>query len=250
MSGKQGWLDLFDLFYDPTKKAGKYQNEPGSFAFVILFVLILVFGLFAVFNYEGDPDSPRQKVPSSTGRGTSDTTPAAYQRRFPIPHLERCRVERCVDGDTLVVVSREGYERVRLIGSNTPETVRPNSPVEPFGPEATDFTRKRIEETKNQVVLEADGDLIDKYGRRLALVWLGKESTVLLNEELIRNGLARAETQYNYSRAIKDRFITAQQRAQSEKLGIWSLAISPGNKSDRSVNHVPQKSSNTESKRK
>ena len=220
MSGKHGWLDLVDLFYQPG--TGPSRNEPHSFAFVVLFILILVFGLFAVFNYEGSPDKARQNVPTTTDKTTTATESTPNQRRFPIPDTEYCRVTRCVDGDTLIVLSREGQERVRLIGSNTPETVRPNSPVEPFGPEATEFTQKRIEEAKNDVLLEADGDRTDKYGRRLALVWLGKEPPLLLNEELIRNGLARADVQYNYSKTIKERFLSAQKQAQSEKLGIWS----------------------------
>jgi endonuclease YncB( thermonuclease family) len=45
-------------------------------------------------------------------------------------------VKRVVDGDTLVV---ENGERVRLIGVDTPETKRPNTPVQYFGKEASGF---------------------------------------------------------------------------------------------------------------
>ena len=41
------------------------------------------------------------------------------------------QVDRVVDGDTLVLANQH---RVRLIGADTPETVRPNHPVEPWGP--------------------------------------------------------------------------------------------------------------------
>ncbi len=51
-------------------------------------------------------------------------------------------VQRVVDGDTLVLGTGE---RVRLIGVNTPETKRPNTPVEYFGREATEFTRRLVE---------------------------------------------------------------------------------------------------------
>ena len=40
------------------------------------------------------------------------------------------RVERVVDGDTIAVTSRGRDERVRYIGIDTPETVKPNAPVE------------------------------------------------------------------------------------------------------------------------
>ena len=49
------------------------------------------------------------------------------------------RVERMVDGDTLLV---DGLGRVRLMGINSPESVKPDSPVEPWGPEASAFTKQ------------------------------------------------------------------------------------------------------------
>ncbi|NQT11874.1 MAG: thermonuclease family protein, partial [Planctomycetes bacterium] len=51
------------------------------------------------------------------------------------------RVERVVDGDTLLLANRA---RVRLQGVDTPETVKPNHPVERFGPEASEFTRRFV----------------------------------------------------------------------------------------------------------
>ena len=124
------------------------------------------------------------------------------------------RVERVVDGDTLVL---EGNVRVRLIGADTPETVRPNHPVEPWGPEATEFTREWVE--GRQVRIQFDGNQVDRYDRVLALVWVGDR---MLNEELLRAGLARARTQYNYSDAVKARFATAESEAQAAGRGIWS----------------------------
>jgi endonuclease YncB( thermonuclease family) len=51
-------------------------------------------------------------------------------------------VQRVVDEDTLVLGTGE---RVRLIGVDTPESVRPNTPVQRFGKEAADFTRRMAE---------------------------------------------------------------------------------------------------------
>jgi len=124
------------------------------------------------------------------------------------------RVERVVDGDTLLL---SNSCRVRLIGADTPETVRPNYPVEPFGPEATVFTKRFV--TGREVRLEFDGPHKDKYGRALAHVWVGDR---LLEEELIREGLAVAETQYRYSAAMKDRFRRAEAEAKASGRGIWS----------------------------
>ncbi len=46
---------------------------------------------------------------------------------------------RVVDGDTIIV---EPDHVVRLIGVDTPETVKPNHAIERFGPEATQFTKR------------------------------------------------------------------------------------------------------------
>ncbi len=124
------------------------------------------------------------------------------------------QVKRVVDGDTLLLTN--GC-RVRLIGADTPETVKPDHPVEPWGPEATQFTRQFI--GHGEVRLQFDRERIDKYGRLLAYVWVGKR---MLNEELIRAGLARAEPQYHYSKAMKDRFLAAQMEARAARRGIWS----------------------------
>jgi len=123
-------------------------------------------------------------------------------------------VQRAVDGDTLIL---SGGARVRLIGVDTPETVKPNTPVEPFGPEASQFTKNFV--AGAEVRLEFDGDRRDKYGRYLAYVWVGDR---MLNEELLLAGLAVAETQYRYSAAMKDRFRRAQAQAQAARRGIWS----------------------------
>ena len=45
-------------------------------------------------------------------------------------------VERVVDGDTFIARRGGRSLRVRLIGINAPESVKPGSPVECFGPES------------------------------------------------------------------------------------------------------------------
>jgi len=128
------------------------------------------------------------------------------------------RVERVVDGDTLLLTNGA---RIRLIGADTPETVKPHEPVQPFGPEASDFTRTFVARGGGTVRLQFDRERVDKYGRFLAYVYVGDR---MLNEELIRAGLARAETGFRYSPAVKARFVLAQTEAQTARRGIWSVA--------------------------
>ena len=123
-------------------------------------------------------------------------------------------VVRVVDGDTILFAP---HTVVRLIGVDTPETVRPNFPVEPFGPEATAFTRRFL--AGGTARLSFDRERVDRFGRFLAYVWVGER---MLNEELLRAGLARWEPNYNYSGEIKRRFRAAQQQARTADRGIWS----------------------------
>ena len=133
---------------------------------------------------------------------------------------ETCRVARVVDGDTLVLAG--SAERVRLIGADTPETVKPDWPVEPWGREATTFTREFVSGVV--VRLEYDGPKRDKYGRLLAYVWVGDR---MLSEELIRAGLARASLTFPYSDEKKERFRRAEAEARAARRGIWSDAEPP-----------------------
>lgn len=125
------------------------------------------------------------------------------------------RIAKVIDGDTFGIV--DGQERIRLIGADTPETVHPKRPVELWGPEATLFTKDFL--AGGEVRLEFDGPSRDKYGRILAYAWVGDR---MLNEELIRAGLASAEPWYPYSAAMKDRFRRAEGEARAARRGIWS----------------------------
>jgi micrococcal nuclease len=125
-------------------------------------------------------------------------------------------VRRVVDGDTLLL---ESGARVRLQGIDTPETVKEDHPVEPWGPEANDFTKDFVREADGRVRLTFGLERKDRYDRFLAFVWNGEQ---LLNEELVRAGLARAKLGYRYSGTMKRRLADAQEDARTLKRGIWS----------------------------
>jgi micrococcal nuclease len=130
-------------------------------------------------------------------------------------------VVRVVDGDTIIIAPNK---RVRLIGVNAPESVKPDSPVEPWGPEAGEFTREFL--AGGTVRLEYDRERVDRFGRYLAYVWVGKR---MLNEELLRAGLAHWERHFNYASEKKQRFREAQDEARRAGRGIWSNARAPAN---------------------
>ena len=125
-------------------------------------------------------------------------------------------VRRVVDGDTLLLTSGA---RVRLQGIDAPESVKPDAPVEAWGPEASQFTNDFIDRANNRVRLTFSLERKDRFDRFLAFVWNGD---VMLNEELVRAGLARARLGYRYSGAMKSRLAAAQDEARKAGRGIWS----------------------------
>ncbi|HGH5471486.1 TPA: thermonuclease family protein [Staphylococcus pseudintermedius] len=124
-------------------------------------------------------------------------------------------VKRVIDGDAIIIDKDGQDERVRLIGVDTPETVKPNTPVQPYGKAASNFTKKHL--TNQRVRLEYDREPKDKYGRTLAYVWLGDE---MFNVKLAKEGLARAKF---YPPNDKYRILIeqAQKEAQKKQLNIW-----------------------------
>jgi len=102
------------------------------------------------------------------------------------------RVERVIDGDTIVVSLLGEEERVRLIGVDTPETVAPNRPIGCYGPEASAFTKKQLEGKVVKLTTSAFQRPRDDYGRLLAYVWVdldGDGRLELFNRVLLGEGL-------------------------------------------------------------
>jgi micrococcal nuclease len=127
-------------------------------------------------------------------------------------------VRRVVDGDTLLL---ETGARVRLQGIDTPESVRENFPIEKWGPEASAFTKNFIADANSRVRLTFSLERKDRHDRFLAFVWNGK---LMLNEELVRAGLAHARMDYRYAQPMKRRLAAAEREARNAKRGIWSTA--------------------------
>ncbi|HEX5375256.1 MAG TPA: thermonuclease family protein [Solirubrobacterales bacterium] len=98
-------------------------------------------------------------------------------------------VTRVVDGDTVEARVEGKVEDIRYIGVDTPETVKPGTPVQCFGPRASAFNHRLVEGRRVRLVFGAERR--DTYGRLLAYVYLGDR---FVNASLVRRGLARTLT--------------------------------------------------------
>jgi micrococcal nuclease len=170
--------------------------------------------------------APITAAPAPTPVPAAATTgaPAANQQGpavSPTTSVEdkriAAKVTRVVDGDTLEVTISGKKETIRMILVDTPETKKPNTPIQPFGEEASAFTKETLE--GKDVKLERDVSERDQYKRLLYYVYLGDKS---FNEMLLEKGLARVAV---YPPDVKyvDQFREKQKKAQEAKLGIWSI---------------------------
>lgn len=152
-----------------------------------------------------------------------------YDENFNVirnPNSETEKVEvtlnTTVDGDTAKFNLNNEIITVRFLAVDTPETKHPDKGVEPYGPEASEFTKEKLTNAK-KIVLEYDSNSTktDKYNRHLAWIWVDDE---LLQELLIENGLAKVDYiygDYKYLAQLREK----EKLAKANKVGRWKDEI-------------------------
>jgi micrococcal nuclease len=128
-------------------------------------------------------------------------------------------LDRVIDGDTIDVRIGGHTERVRLIGIDTPETKKPDTPVQCFGPEASAFAESLMP-AGTPLHLERDVEARDAYDRLLAYVYRSDDG-LFVNLTIIRQGYARLLT-IPPNVAHTDEFVAAQREARTAGIGLWT----------------------------
>ena len=128
-------------------------------------------------------------------------------------------VLRVVDGDTIHARIDGRNETIRLIGIDTPETVKPNTPVQCFGEEASHETKSLLP-AGTPIRLVRDAEARDDYGRLLAYVYRARDG-LFVNLALARDGFARPLT-IAPNVAHTDEFAAAAAEARRAGRGLWS----------------------------
>jgi endonuclease YncB( thermonuclease family) len=174
------------------------------------------------------------------GGGGDPQTASGHTKRKPRAQRVQARITSVTDGDTLRVrafrAKRKNY-RVRLIGIDTPESVKPGTPVECGGKEATDaMVRLAFASGSDtdgdglldegvgrgrRVVLVTDPtqDRFDYYGRLLAYV---TRSGTDFGARQLRAGWAEV---YVFEKRFRRyaRYKRAEDSAQAAKRGVWDV---------------------------
>ncbi len=138
-----------------------------------------------------------------------------FKQGIPLENTE-VKLLKCTDGDTAHFDFNGKDKTIRFLAIDTPETVKPNTPVQPYGKEASDYTCGMLKDADN-IVLEFEEEKTDKYGRLLAWIFVDGE---LLQKQLVENGLAKVAYlygNYRYTDVLKE----AEKIAKRKKIGVW-----------------------------
>ena len=182
---------------------------------------------------------PSSSASSTKPAASSQPSKATEPGRAALPAgVTVAVVTRVVDGDTIDVKYLEGAKlpatRVRMIGVDTPEVY---GKKEPYGPEASAFTKKQLAGKK--VWLEKDVSETDRYGRALRYVWVKQppadpsEKQVregMFNAMLVLQGYAQVST-YPPDVKYANLFVKFQREARAGNRGLWGLSASSGSAS-------------------
>ena len=125
---------------------------------------------------------------------------------------------RCVDGDTAVFNVDGNEAKYRFLAIDTPESVKPNTAVEEFGKDASEYTCNKLTNAKEIIIEYENSNKTDKYGRYLGWIWIDGS---LLQKELISVGYAKVAYIYGKYRYTES-LCLIQSLAKKEKYGLWS----------------------------
>jgi len=146
------------------------------------------------------------------------------------------KVVKVVDGDTVYINVNGGLWKIRLLGVDTPETYRKNSPYEYYllngtpitnttylkewGIKAKNFAKEELDHKTVIIVFDSKAPKKDKYGRYLAYIFINNSNNLInFNEELLKYGYARV---YISNFELKDEFLKVEKEAKENRIGLWN----------------------------
>jgi micrococcal nuclease len=187
---------------------------------VVAVATAVILPVFCVHVHDGVSPSPSGGA--SPSPSATSATPCAEAGTVS------ARVTKVTDGDTIHAAISCGPESgvavtVRIIGMNTPETKKPGTPVQCYGPQAS--ARALAELGGKDVALVSDrrAGRVDKYGRRLYHVEVGGSDYAA---ETIRAGYAEWND-YGHPEDRSDTYMQAETQARFERVGAWGACPRP-----------------------
>jgi micrococcal nuclease len=187
------------------------RRRPGLVLLLLVLALVVVAGCQGYVEGGGPGDGGKAPAGLATSKAERASWPDPPKDAVPV------RVQRVTDGDTFVATVKGRRERIRIIGVDTPESVDPRRPDEPFGEEASNFAKRYLDGAT--VRLAGDVEPRDRYGRMLAYVWL--EDGTFWNALLAAEGYAQQLT-IPPNVTYADLFRRLVSEARRSNRGLWA----------------------------
>lgn len=209
--------------YSNRKNSNNIKGVPGlnqrtirkiaktKYGIPVLIVIGIVVVVFQFFN--SDNDTTNQQ--NADGHVTYET---AGEEIVPGERYE-VEVSRITDGDTISFYFNGAEERFRFITIDAPEIDHEHGNHDAFAIEALEHVEALLSDAEVISVEFDTGELQDDYGRYLAYIYA---DDVMLNIDLVREGLATVRYTNTDNRKYLDDMYEAEEAAQVESLGVWS----------------------------
>ena len=196
-----------------------------------IIAVLLLLSLAVAANAQPDKLNKNSSHHNKGGKNAKEI----FMTSYPVKEnsVYKAKIKRVVDGDTAIIYflttdgTRYKEERLRFIGVNTPESVDPNRPVEYYGKEASEFTKKELKDKTIWVL--TDAGVRDKYDRLLGYIWLDESQNLnsekevrakMFNARLLLRGYAQTMTIQPNVR-YSNMFVKFQREAREAKRGLW-----------------------------
>lgn len=181
---------------------------------------------------KASPTPEREALPPATTTPSPEPLPTGRGGLLPLPaDAQAATVEHHTDGDTLAVRAYDAGQvmgstsqiTVRLLEIDSPETKKPGTPIQCYGPEAS-AQLANLAPVGAKVYVAADQDRTDPFGRDLLYLWDAEGRSI--NLAMVEGGFAKAVLY-----APNDRYITvlrsAEAKARKLKRGLWGACAAP-----------------------
>jgi len=183
---------------------------------LLLFVAALA--AFALGVWADEAVDVQTEEPETVTQTVRSTGPLGA----PPPTRISVVVRRVYDGDTFSARFPDGRVRsIRLIGVDTPETLRVGTPVQCHGPSASAYAKRRLTKDERVTLVpdtQVDADGFDRYGRVLSYVYADRR---FFQSDLVRLGHAKYYPYNNSMGRLYPRLEADERFAREKKRGLW-----------------------------
>lgn len=175
--------------------------------------VILAVALYMIFGRAPAEENPTTNENQDGSISIAEVEEKTGNERFAIEYI------KAYDGDTIQAMVDGEKQKIRLLMVDTPEMNYQKGDPQPYAQEAMDYTVELMENANKIEAVFDVGPKTDNYDRLLAYVFV---DDVLLQESLLKEGLAAVRFIHKPNNTFEAAFRDIQQHAQEEKQNIWS----------------------------